>query len=413
MVTTALLKSAPFLILLAAGCHRPPGQHAPQSRAEADPVPAVIDAQNRFAFRLFHKTMDTAGGNMLISPLSIYLALSMVYNGAKGATQEGMQQTLQLENIPMDTLNTANGNVMDALAQRDSGVILDIANSIWYRDQGAQPLASFLQRNARAYHADIQKADFSPATVAAVNDWVAAHTQQKIKAILSSIDPADVMYLINAVYFKGRWKDNFDPKATHNRPFHAPGGRDLQVPFMTREDSFRYVGNDSLQMVELPYGNGTISMYVLLPPENTNLSSWKTGFGPERFQQYLAALHPEKITLRLPQWRYSCTLGDLKPVLGSLGMSQAFSRDADFSGMYPEGVQAFISQVIHKTYIEVNEEGTEAAAATSIGMSVTSMPLNPPPVMDVNRPFLYLIADRSSGAILFLGLVTNPAEHGA
>lgn len=372
----------------------------------------IITAQNEFSFSLFKDVLknDHSSSNKLISPLSIYTALSMAYNGAAGETRTAMQKTMQLENIKIERLNVFNKALMHELTDVDTAVAIDVANSIWYRDAGPQPLPSFLQNNSTYYQAEITGADFgNPATVDKINNWVADHTHQKIKRILDRIDAADFMYLINAVYFKGAWKNSFDAEKTQEKPFHTKEAGTVQTPFMMKEDKFNYMQNDSLQMIELPYGNGDFNMYVLLPSEETGLDQLVSSLNVNTLNRYMRGLDSVKVVLQLPKWKYGYKIEDLKPELSQLGMGVAFSSQADFSNMYPQEAGAYISDVIHKAYIEVNEKGTEAAAVTSIGVRLTSVQIDINK-MDVNRPFLYVIAEKNSGTILFMGMINNPAK---
>lgn len=390
---------------------------APNTPKQAEVLPRnssnVVIAQNHFAFRLFQEAISEMenDANKLVSPLSIYLDLSMAYNGAADSTKAAMRQTLGLDDVNENVLNETNQVLMNTLPHTDSAVDLAIANSIWYRNNGVEPLPDFLKTNAQYYHALVSGADFSTATVSKINQWVAENTREKIKTIIEKIDPADVMYLINAIYFKGNWATPFDPKITQQRPFTTKSGSTTEVPFMRHDGKFNFMQNDTLQMVELPYGKGDFCMYILLPAQTTSMQKFIAQLNETTLSDYLSKMDSVKIHLWMPKWKYSYEISDLKPELTTLGMGIAFSGDADFSAMYPAQTPMHISKVVHKAYIEVNEQGTEAAAATSIGVSVTSMPLNPPPVMDINRPFVYLITEKNSGAVLFLGKVNNPAEE--
>jgi serpin B len=408
------MKFLPLMLLVAAQCNQKPSSSgSPDGKTGEDSTP-VQTAQNQFAFKLFKEVRrnDNKPSNKLISPLSIYLDLSMAYNGAAGTTQKDMARALQLDGIQTRELNDINRALGTGLSEKDSGVTLDIASALWYRNQGFQPLGAFLKINSTYYHAKVTGAEFSPATVNQINDWVADRTHQKIKTIIEKIAPDDFMYLINAVYFKGRWKNDFDPGKTQSRTFHISGQDTIMTPFMIKEDRFSYLQNDTLQMIELPYGNGDFNMYILLPSEQNSISKLLANLNANSFTRYREALDSVKVRLRLPKWKYTYEVSNLKPELSSLGMGSAFTLQADFSKMYPPSAGALISKVVHKTYIEVNEQGTEAAAATSIGISLTSVRIDQPPLMDVNRPFIYIIAEKTSGALLFIGELHNPAEGG-
>jgi serpin B len=412
MGLTAMHKILPVCLLaMGSTCHKPtPSQD--NSPVQPQIESSVTDAQNQFAFRLFAETLKEHPdpGNVLISPISIYLDLSMAYNGTAGTTRSAMREALGLKEIDDPTLNAHSLALLQELTRNPDGISLDVANSIWYRDHGITPLDSFLQINKQYYQALIKGTDFGPATVGQVNDWVNEKTHGKIPTILERISPEDFMYLINAVYFKGAWKNSFDSTRTEDRAFESPDGT-VQTPFMTSNDRRNYLGNDSLQMVELPYGSGEFSMYVLLPAAKTDMEKFMAGLQEKTISGWIAAMDSVKIRLLLPKWKYRYEISDLKPALSALGMGVAFTKQADFSRMYPADAGAYISKALHKTYIEVNESGTEAAAVTSIGVSVTSAPINPPPLMEVNRPFLYLIMDKSSGVVVFMGMVTDPTTE--
>ncbi len=408
-----MVRTIPVIGLFTAGCTTPIIPSPGHSIALPENGAAVITAQNKFAFRLFREALlkDKTSSNKLISPLSIYLDLSMVYNGAGGNTLDSMQQVLQLGNINANLLNQTNQALIAGLPEEDPSIVFNIANSIWYRNQGLQPLASFLKINSTYYQAEVAGADFgSPATIDRINNWVASQTHQKIKTIIKQINASDVMCLVNAVYFKGQWKYSFDSKQTGNKAFYLTENNAIQTPFMQLEDTFHYAGSDSLQLIELPYGKGDFNMYILLPAAGISLPRFISNLNEENLQEYLTALRSTDVKLSLPKWKYSYVIDSLLPLLNNLGMGIAsLPRAADFSNMYPPEAHAYISKAVHKTYIEVNEQGTEAAAATSIGVVLpTDIAPETSPVMEVNHPFMYLITEKNSGAILFLGEVNNP-----
>lgn len=374
----------------------------------------VIQAQNQFAITLFKESLqaDNSSSNKLISPISVYMDLSMACNGAAGATQNAIQNTLQLNHVSTDLLNNTNRALVSGIPKEDPHVQLNVANSIWYRNQGIQPLSSFLKTASDNYLAEVKGADFSPATVTLINNWVAKATNQKINSIIDQISSDDLMYLINAVYFKGIWKYTFSAKSTQNRPFYTSDGQTVQTPFMYQEGSFKYIVNDSAQIIELPYGSGDFNMYVMLPRQGISLNDLDNLIDLNTITQIInTKAIPLNIKLYLPKWRYSYEVKNMVPELNNMGMGVAFSPGADFSNMYPVSSGIYISKVIHKTYIAVDEQGTEAAAATAVGISLYSIGTNQAIVMDINRPFLYIIAEKNTGVVLFIGDVNNPALH--
>lgn len=371
----------------------------------------VIAAQNDFALKFFKELLeqDKTNSNKLVSPLSIYMDFSMAYNGAAGNTLDEMNSALQLGGISAQLLNEVNKALVTGLPKADSKVELDLANSIWYRNQGAQPLLSFIQTVSDNYMAQITGADFkSPQTVNDINSWVSKNTHGKISHIIDQIDPSDIMYLINAVYFKGQWKLKFDSRQTRSRVFSTPDAGNVQTPFMTQTAVFPYLENQSMQCIELPYGAGSFSMYVILPSANLTTGDLLSTFNSDILKSTLNPMDSTKVTLFMPRWEYKYDISDLRPELSALGMPVAFTGNADFTNMYPASAGAYISKALHKTFISVDEEGTKAAAVTSIGMGTTAV--SPNPVMDINRPFLYLIVEKQTGSILFLGMVNNPAQ---
>lgn len=373
----------------------------------------VIAAQNRFAFNFFKSALrqDPTFSNKLISPMSIYLDLSMAYNGAAGATLDSMKKALQLDNVTHDQLNSTSKILMQGLPETDPKVTIRIANSIWYRDEGIPPLPDFLKITSHDYLARVTAADFNdPATKNEINGWVAGKTHDKIKKVIDHIDPTDVMYLINAVYFKGQWKFKFDSKETRNRTFNAPDEGPVQASFMTQTGAFLFYQNDSMACIELPYGSGAFNMYILLPDEHITARQLALSLNESAFKHVLSSMDSFRVQLWMPKWEYRYEIKNMKPELTDLGMAIAFGPHADFSNMYPRSHQVSISKALHKTYIAVDEKGTEAAAVTAIGIGTTSMPAGPP-VMDINRPFLYVIAEKNTGAVLFTGEVNNPAEN--
>ncbi|MHA4812218.1 serpin family protein [Flavitalea flava] len=371
--------------------------------------PAVIQAGQQFAFDFFRANQQTdnnRSSNKLISPFSIYLTLSMAFNGAANATQDSMKEALRLKNLTPDDLNNTCQALLQQLPFSDNKVEISIANSIWYR-QGMQPLPGFLDITKKDYAATVQELNFSdPASVKTINDWVSTGTQQKIPKILDKINANDLLFLINAVYFKGTWQYPFDRNATKDAAFYRTGNSSVTTPFMyLHQTPLGYFRNDSLQMIQLPYGGGNFTMSILLPNSGLTATDILSGLNAASFQYWQNGSTSYTMDLYLPKFKYSYSIGDMKPALSLMGMSIAFGDHADFSGMYNSPVM--ITQAIHKTFIETNEEGTVAAAATVIGMgTMASMPLS----IKLDHPFLYVIQEKTSGTILFTGLINDPSQ---
>ncbi len=362
-------------------------------------------AQNRFAFKLFAE-INRGQNNTFISPLSVAIALGMVYNGASGPTQQAMANALELQSFDLATVNQSNQQILANLLAADPQVQLDIANSLWVR-RGTNFQANFLASNQQFYRAAITESDFdNPATVELINSWVSQNTKGKITQIIDSISPEEILFLINAIYFKGNWARQFNPTQTTNQPFYLANGSQKNHPLMQQSSEFRYLETDQFQAISLPYGRGRFSMYVFLPKPSSNLASFSQQLNSENWQQWRRQFNVRPGTISLPKFKLEYE-ADLIKSLGNLGMGVAFTRRADFAAMTDQPVA--ISQVKHKTVLEVNEEGTEAAAVTSIGVRTTSLePSRPPFEMKVDRPFFMVIQEEGTGSILFMGNIYNP-----
>ncbi len=372
----------------------------------------IINANNHFAFDFFKATLaqDTVNNNKLISPLSIYLALSMVYNGAGNATKDSIAQTLRLSGIDINSLNSVCQALISQLPKEDNKVQLDIANSIWYRQNSFQPLPSFLDMLQNNYQASAQGLNFDDhSSVNTINDWVSKKTNNKIPTIIQNISPSDLMYLINAIYFNGSWQHGFKTSDTYNDDFYLQNGSTKSVPFMKQKITANTFLDSSFSMIELPYGSGkSFSMYILEPSnQEGSISEFASSMNENILNNAISKMDSAAVELKMPRWEYSYEVDDMRPELSKLGMGIAFGNGADFSKIYdPAQANVYISKAIHKTYIKVNEEGTEAAAATAVGIILTS--ISTPPVFKLDQPFLYAIIEKQTGTILFLGMVNNP-----
>jgi len=284
-------------------------------------------------------------------------------------------------------------------------VKLSVANSLWAR-RGVTFKEDFLRRNKRYYGADIR----TLSTAAAINDWVAEKTNNKITEIVDAIDPGTIMFLINAIYFKGTWQKEFDKNLTLEGPFHLANGATSPRPMMRQSGRYDYLEGEGFQAVRLPYGDGRIGMYIFLPSGDSSLERFHEGLTADKLNAWIGHLMPRAGTIHLPRFKleYEATLNQS---LSTLGMAVAFERDrANFTQMFESaGAKAYIHKVKHKTFVEVNEEGTEAAAVTSVEMRVTSVAVEEPPFeMIVDRPFFLAIVDGKTGLILFMGSIVNP-----
>ncbi|NCJ06387.1 serpin family protein [Synechococcales cyanobacterium C] len=406
-ILTSLLAATGFQVFQSSQAQTlPPAE--PELTMPTDSVdPELIAANHRLGFNLLEQLLqDAPGENVLISPTSVAMALAMAYNGAEGDTQQAMAEALEIQGLSLEALNQANGALKEALASDDPAVTLAMANSLWAR-QNVEFKADFLARNRQFYGAEIASLDFgNPKTLNVINAWVNDQTKGKIPGILDQISPEQVMFLINALYFKGDWQTPFDPDQTTDKPFYQADGAEKQLPMMARSDSFQYLETDQVQAVSLPYGEGRWAMDIWLPKSDVGFEAFAKEWTAEQWQQSLNQFRSREGSLELPRFQVDYE-ASLSSALSALGMGQAFTDEANFAGM--SDLDLLIDEVRHKTVLEVNEEGSEAAAATSVGISVTSIQIPQDPFeMVVDRPFMVTIRDRETGTLLFMGAIVDP-----
>ena len=356
-----------------------------------------------FAFGLFQDIAAYDESDIVfISPLSASIALSMTAAGAEGATQEEMLRTLGFGGLSVKDLNAYNRGIIDLLSSDPEGVELNVANSLWVSDRFTLK-SRYIRTAGSEYSARVSNLDFSdPASPAVINRWCAENTAGRIDKMIENIDPATQMYLLNALYFKGMWTTPFDAANTRKDIFHG-NRRDSEVEFMHRTASFPYYIGPEGALLELPYGEGSFVMDIFLPAEGVSAEEFASGLDGEALSTLTGLLQSDRIKVTLPKFKAEYETS-LNATLQHLGMRDAFTPSADFSGMSKEPLM--ISEVKQKTFIEVNEEGSEAAAVTSVAVMRTS--LAPEPLeFRVDRPFVFLIRERTSGTVLFLGLVRN------
>lgn len=384
---------------------------SPVSRAycEADEN-RHISGYNQFGTKLLkHVLAEDQGKNVFISPTSVALALTMTYNGAAGATQEAMARVLGVEDLSVEELNRVNKALLQTLKYTDSSIQLNIANSLWAR-KGLSFKPEFIQANESYYEAEVRVLDFASREASGmINGWVSQKTQEKIKKIVDTISPSTILFLINAIYFKGEWTDAFNEGLTVEKPFTLVSGKQKPHLMMSRFGRYAYQEGDAFQAVVLPYGNKSVSMYVFLPDDESSLEEFLDNLSFEDWENWMSRFEDAMGLIMLPRFKleYGKTLNK---VLESLGMEVAFDIEkANFGRMCPVPPNVCIGEVKHKTFVEVNEEGTEAAAVTSVTMVATSMA--PPEKefrMIVDRPFFFAIRDNRTGLILFMGVVLEP-----
>jgi serine protease inhibitor len=369
----------------------------------------IAAANNQFGFDLFNQLkLQDKDKNIFFSPLSVAFALAMTYNGAAGVTKEEMERALKLSGMSQGEINEGSAALMKSLRSSDPKIELAIANSLWAR-KGVQFKEDFLARNRQFFGAEIATLDFAdPQTKNTINNWVSKNTQGKIPSIIDQIDSQMVMYLINAIYFKGLWARKFDKALTKNEPFYLSSGSPKQMPMMSQSGDYRYYRGDKFQAVSLPYGKGGTSLYLFLPDKGSSLNDLLQNFSRDKCEQWMKGFRSTPGDVKIPRFKMDYE-SKLNNMLKALGMETAFSETrADFSGMRDKR-DVYISEVKHKAIVEVNEEGTEAAAATSVGIRTTSM--RPPQerfTFIADHPFLMIIRDEPTGAILFMGTVIDP-----
>lgn len=370
----------------------------------------IIKADLQFSYELFKKVASkSAEENFVISPLSVSMALSMTMNGAKGETFEAMKSAMMFKDLTMEEVNEGYRTLSKLLTGLDPDVEFLVANSIWFRE-GLPVNEDFLARVKESFGAGSESMDFRlQESIDRINKWVDENTNGKIETIIDEISDDMVMFLINAIYFKGDWLRKFDVSKTVIADFHLEDGSTKFVDMMSQNDRFASYFSDEVHMVELPYGDSLFTMSLLLPADPSinierfvrekmnaaNLSKWRSGLSDGS----------QKMVVELPRFEIEYEL-NMNELLKEMGMEIAFDDwDADFTGIAdisPQNIS--IGEVKHKAVIRVDEEGSEAAAVTNVGMVATSMP----PVFRADRPFVFILHERVSGANLFMGLVVDP-----
>ncbi|MBN3038067.1 MAG: serpin family protein [Candidatus Omnitrophica bacterium] len=399
-----------FLFLLSLLCAS--GRLYAQDQTDAQ---ILAEGNNMFALDLYGQ-LQKASGNLFFSPYSISSALAMTYVGASGQTASQMADVLHFE-LDETYLHNAFSELMtglDADPQEDA-YQLSIANALWAQ-MDYEFYDDFINITKNYYNAGFEEVDFvddveREAARQKINLWVEDKTDNKIKDLIAkdTLDALTRLVLTNAIYFKGNWASRFDPANTQDRPFTLSNGREVEVPMMKQQQEFNYSANDMLQVLEMPYDGQALSMVIILPKEVDGLEEVEGSFTIEDLEDWLAPLRKREVSVSMPKFKMSdeFLLGD---ALKTLGMRDAFSsKSADFSKMAPDPVGLYISSVIHKAFVEVNEEGTEAAAATAVTMKIRGMP-EPAPVFKADHPFIFVIRDIHSESILFIGRVMDPRD---
>lgn len=370
----------------------------------------VISSGESFGYDIFRRTVAAEEKeNVFISPLSISMALGMTLNGASGETRTAMKEALHMQRMNIEEINSSYQSLIDLLVNLDDKVKMKIANSVWNK-LGFKVNETFIEQLETYFDAEIREVDFQDSkTVDVINDWVSQNTDGLIEKIVEgNIPPGIVMYLINAIYFKGNWLHEFNPEKTEKRDFNLGDGGIASVDMMNREGDIAHYISEEVVMVDLPYGDSLYTMSLMMPAgEEKNIDDFiQESLSSENVAQWHNSLQVSKRELGAPKFtmEYEKSLND---ILKSMGMEVAFDElQADFSNINDES-QLFISEVKHKTFVEVNEEGTEAAAVTSISIGITSA--GPGPII-FDRPFVFMIRERISGTVLFMGKMGHPSD---
>jgi len=402
------------IILVTVGC-----------TAQVDPdikVPAVakpiqlsttmekrVTQDNDFTFDLLKKTITASGEtNVFISPLSVSIALGMAWNGANGTTKTEMEAALKMSGISATDINDYYRIMLSTLPSIDPTTKLSIANSLWYRT-GLEVKPDFLKVNMDYFNAYIKQMDFSQAWAKdTINNWCAKKTNDLIKNPLDKISPDAIMYLVNAIYFKGIWRKHFETKNTHEANFTNELGNQVKVNMMYQKDTFNFVQDDNAQYLDMPYGNNAFCMSVILPNDGKTIDNVLNYLTTDSWNNTIKYSQTKVVEVYFPRFKTQNKFL-LNDPLKNMGMNLAFTDNADFTNIANAPLK--ITRVLHDTYVEVTEEGTEAAAVTIVEVGITSVLNAPIPVFRVNKPFLFVIREKSTGVILFIGKMGNVDKY--
>jgi serpin B len=390
----------------APGEQRPARSSLPRTLTTAERD--VLGASNAFSFGLW-KTINAAqrDSNVFVSPLSVSFALGMTMNGAANQTYDEMRSALKFGTASLASIDSGYKSLIALLMGLDPSTTMQIANSIFYR-AGFPFNQSFLDDASKWFDAEVKSQNFADQTAAltAINGWANTKTNGRIPKVLDEIKADDVMYLLNAIYFKGSWREKFDPALTRDAPFHPATGGDQPAKLMSREAKMAYAETNAFQAVDLAYGDSAFTMTVLLPKSGNDVESVAASLTPDAWQSLTSSFQTRLVNLALPKITFSWKRS-LKDDMKALGMRAAFVPDgADFSRMSTStGTHLYISLLKHDTFVAIDEVGTEAAAVTTVGITLTSAPVVTQ--MRVDRPYIFVIRERLSGTVLFMGKITR------
>lgn len=385
-----------------------PVQKDPQKISLQKKSAEILRADKAFGFEIFREVLALSDAdNIMISPISISYALGMTYNGAAGTTLDAFNRVLHFEGLSAREVNESYQDLMNQMVNLDEQVKFSIANSIWYRT-GFQVLDEFVQTNKEFFDAAVREIDFSdPLTLKIINQWIEDNTNGKIREMLDYIPGNAVMYLINAIYFNAKWKYEFVKEDTYEGDFNGINGAIYQADYMRISGNFTYTVNEEFTAVELPYGDSTFSMVVMVPSEGKEVTELVAILDTVRWDSWFVNSTFRGVRIDLPRFKYGYKDLLNEPLI-NLGLGVAFNAEADFTRINPGG-GLYISRVIHQTFIDVQEEGTEAAAATIVELYKNGGGGGGNPIyFKADKPFLYVIKENSTGAILFMGKVGKP-----
>ena len=370
----------------------------------------LVESGNSFAFDIFRKVVEGAdkSENIIISPLSISYALSMTLNGANGATRDAMLDALRINDITPEEINSSYKDLTDALLTIDKRVLMSIANSVW-TENDFKVKDSFIDILTRYYDAESEGFDINDESAPGkINAWIEDKTNGLIKDMVEKLNDNTVMLLINAVYFKGKWQSQFDKDKTVQSLFYKPDGTEITVPMMKQQEDFKVYSGNGFSMAEFAYGQGNFVMDIILPDDKDGIASLLPQITDPAFKTWANGLYKRELNLSMPRYKFGFKK-QLKDILTGMGMGIAFTDGADFTNI-AETPPLLINDVTHQAFIETNEEGTEAAAATIVDIGLTSMPPEPL-VFNLDHAFLFIIRETTTNSIIFMGRVSDPLDE--
>jgi len=402
----AMLFAIPALLL---SCRKESAVELPTEPVKIDLTSdqvSLIASENSFSLDVFKRVIqnEPASKNVIISPLSISSSLSMTLNGANGVTRDAMLAALRINGLTSESINNSYKDLTGTLLNVDQRVLISIANSVWTEKNFVvkKPFTDIL---SKYYGTEAKSFDITdPLAPKQVNSWIESKTNGLIKNMLGELDPSTVMLLVNAIYFKGKWSSQFDKSNTTDKSFYYSDGTYREVPMMRQTSEFKIFKAADFTLAEFPYGQGNFVMDIIIPDEINGINNIIPLITENSLKGWISQLAVKKTDLSFPRFKYEYRK-ELKDILSGMGMTIAFTDAADFSNI--SDIDLLISFVLHQAFIETNEEGTEAAAATITGISTTSVPTDPA-VLNIDHSFIYIIRETTTNSILFMGRVADP-----